>query len=43
MGEQVLKQFQLDNSAIEARAYINQSDAIDHIDDLLEAAEFPPE
>jgi hypothetical protein len=37
--EQLLKQFQLDNSAIEARAYINQSDAIDHIDDLLEAAE----
>jgi hypothetical protein len=38
-AEQVLKQFQVDNSAIEARAYINQSSAIDHIDDLLEAAE----
>jgi hypothetical protein len=38
-AERVLKQFQLDNSAIEARAYINRRDAIDHIDELLEAAE----
>lgn len=38
-AERVLKQFQLDHSAIEARAYINQSDAIEHIDKLLAAAE----
>jgi hypothetical protein len=38
-AEQVLKQFQLHNSAIEARAYLNQRNAIDHINDLLEAAE----
>jgi hypothetical protein len=38
-AERVLKQFQLDNSAIEARAYLNQRNAIDHIDDLLQAAE----
>ncbi len=37
--EQLLKQFQLDNSAIEARAYLKQRNAIDYIDDLLEAAE----
>jgi hypothetical protein len=38
-AERVLKQFQLDNSAIEARAYLQERDAIDHIDNLLEAAE----